>query len=107
MATGHVRKRGKKWAYVQYVKDPATGKGKYHWKSGFNTKSEAQRALREAITATEKGTFIEPTKMTYGDYVIQIWLPQLEGQLESSTIESYERNIRVHVAPQIGDLEQS
>ena len=40
--------------------------------------------------------------MTYGDYVIQIWLPQLEGQLESSTIESYERNIRVHVAPRIG-----
>ena len=102
MATGHVRKRGKKWAYVQYVKDSASGKGKYRWKSGFATKSEAQRALREAITATEKGTFIEPTKMTYGDYVIQICLPHLEGQLESSTIESHERNIRVHLAPRIG-----
>ena len=62
----------------------------------------SERALREAITATEKGTFIEPTKMTHGDYVFQILLPQLEGQLESSTIESYERNIRVHVAPRIG-----
>ena len=29
MATGHVRKRGKRWAYVQYVKDAAAGKGKY------------------------------------------------------------------------------
>ena len=104
MATGHVRKRGKKWAYVQYATDPATGIGKYRWKSGFATKSEAQRALREAITAVEKGTFIEPSKMTYGEYVERIWLPQLDDQLESSTIESYERNMRVHVLPRIGGI---
>jgi len=96
MATGHVRKRGQKWAYVQYVTDPSTGKGKYRWKS------EAQRALRQAITANERGTFIEPSKMTYGEYVERIWLPHLKNQLESSTIESYERNMRVHVLPQIG-----
>ena len=104
MATGHVRKRGKTWAYVQYVSDPATGKGKYRWKSGFATKKEAQRALRKAITAVETGTFIEPSKMSYADYVRQLWLPQLEDQLESSTIESYERNMRVHILPRIGGL---
>ena len=104
MATGHVRKRGKTWAYVQYVTDPATGKAKYRWKSGFATKSEAQRALREAITAVEKGTFIEPSKMSYADYVERLWLPQLNHQLESSTIESYERNMRVHVLPRIGGI---
>ena len=104
MATGHVRKRGKKWAYVQYVTDPATGEGKYRWKSGFATKSEAQRALREALTAVEKGTFIEPSKMSYAEYVERIWLPQLDDQLESSTIESYERNMRVHVLPRIGGI---
>ena len=104
MATGHVRKRGKKWAYVQYVTDPVTGKGKYRWKSGFATKHEAQRALREAITAVEKGTFIEPSKMTYAEYVERIWLLQLDDQLEGSTIESYERNMRVHVLPRIGGV---
>ena len=104
MPTGHVRKRGKKWAYVQYVIDPATGDGKYRWKSGFATKREAQRALREAISATEHGTFIEPSKMTYSEYVQRIWLPQLNDQLESSTIESYERNVRVHVLPRIGAI---
>jgi len=104
MATGHVRKRGKKWAYVQYVVDPATGDGKYRWKSGYATKSDAQRALREAITSTEQGTFIEPSKMTYTDYVERLWLPQLDDQLESSTIESYERNMRVHILPRIGGI---
>ena len=104
MATGHVRKRGKKWAFVHYVIDPATGEGKYRWKSGFATKSEAQRAMREAISATEQGTFIEPSKMSYADYVKRLWLPQLEDQLESSTIESYERNMRVHILPRIGGI---
>lgn len=104
MATGHVRKRGKKWAYVHYVIDPATGESKYRWKSGFATKSEAQRALREAISATEQGTFIEPSKMTYAHYVECMWLRQLDDQLESSTIESYERNMRVHVLPRIGGI---
>lgn len=104
MATGHVRKRGKKWAFVQYVTDPATGEGKYRWKSGFATKSDAQRALREAISATEQGTFIEPSKMSYADYVERLWLPQLDDQLESSTIESYERNMRVHILPRIGGI---
>lgn len=53
------------------------------------TKSDAQRALREAISATEQGTFIEPSKMR---------------KLETSTIESYERDIRVHVLPRIGGI---
>ncbi len=104
MATGHVRKRGKKWAYVQYVIDPATGDGKYRWKSGYVTKSDAQRALREAISSIEQGTFIEPSKMTYTDYVERLWIRQLDGQLESSTIESYERNMRVHILPRIGGI---
>lgn len=104
MATGHVRKRGNKWAYVHYVVDPATGEGKYRWKGGFRTKSEAQRALREAMSAVEQGTFVEPSKLTYREYVERIWLRQLSDQLERSTIESYERNMRVHVLPRIGGV---
>lgn len=42
--------------------------------------------------------------MTYTDYVERIWLRQLDDQLESSTIESYERNMRVHILPRIGGM---
>ena len=42
--------------------------------------------------------------MTYADYVARIWLRQLDDQLESSTIESYERNMRVHILPRIGGM---
>ena len=104
MATGHVRKRGSKWSYVHYVTDSKTGEGRYKWTGGFRTKSDAQRALREAISAKETGSFVEPSKLTYTDYINNIWLPQLNDQLETSTIESYGRNMRVHVIPQIGGI---
>ena len=42
--------------------------------------------------------------MTYTDYIQRVWLRQLDDQLESSTIESYERNMRVHVLPRIGGI---
>ena len=104
MATGHVRKRGSRWVYVHYVIDPATGQGRYKWKSGFKTKSDAQRSLRKAMTAVEAGTFIEPTKISFADYINVVWLPQLTDQVESSTRESYERNMRVHVLPRLGGV---
>ncbi len=104
MATGHVRKRGSRWAYVHYVIEPSTGDGKYRWKGGFRTRAAAQRALREAISAHEQGTFIEPSKVTYREYIERVWLRQLHDQLESSTIESYERNMRVHILPRIGGI---
>ena len=67
MATGHVRKRGKKWTYVQYVKDPATGKGKYRWKSGFDTKTEAQRAGyhdRDLVFARPDANYLHPERFS-------------------------------------------
>lgn len=104
MATGHVRKRGKKWAYVHYVLDPSTGENKYRWKGGFRTKGDADRALREAMSSVDHHTFTEPSKINYRDYIERTWIPQLEGQLESSTIESYQRNMRVHILPKLGGL---
>ena len=56
------------------------------------------------LSAHDSGTYVEPSKLTYRDYIEQIWLPQLADQLETSTIESYARNMRVHVLPAIGGL---
>ena len=94
MATGHVRKRGKKWAYVQYVTDPATGKGKgkYRWKSGFATKSEAQRALREAITmwAAQMYCFAPPVRRHMEVIADQIAKIELEGRVGAVPTSEYE-----------------
>ena len=102
MATGHVRKRGTTWSFVHYIDDPATGMGRHRWKGGFATKKEAQRALRDALASVDTGTWIEPTKVTFKEYVEKIWLPHMEDQIEDSTWESYERYMRLHVIPHVG-----
>jgi integrase len=102
MATGHVRRRGKRWCFVHPIDDPATGKRRYKWQSGFATRRDAERALRESLGALDTGLSIEPTKITYAAFVTDRWLPQMVDQVEGSTLESYERNLRVHVLPRIG-----
>lgn len=102
MANGHVRKRGKTWSYVHYVSDAATGKRRQTWKGGFATKRDAARALREAMGQIDRGVYVEPTKLTVGEYLTKHWLPMIN--VEYSTWESYERNIRLHVIPNIGAI---
>jgi integrase len=104
MARGSIGKRGRSWYYAHRVDDPETGSRRQKWQGGFATKKDADRALREALAAVETGIWIEPSKLTYGDYVEQVWLPALERQVESSTQESYSRNMRLHVLPKVGGL---
>ena len=95
MARGTIGKRAGSWYFVHRIDDPATGERRQKWQGGFETKADADRALRDSLTATETGTRIEPTKLTYRDYVENVWLPALVLQVESSTHESYSRNMRV------------
>lgn len=104
MARGTIGKQGKSWYYAHRVGDPASGERKQKWQGGFATKAEAERGLRESITQVETGTWVEPTKLNYCEYVEQMWLPALHLQVESSTHESYTRNMRVHVLSAIGGV---
>jgi hypothetical protein len=102
MTTGHVRKRGNRWYFVHSIDDAATGRRRQKWQGGYPSRTEAERRLRESLSALDAGSWIEPTTLTYASYVVDVWLPQMRDQVEGSTLESYERNMRVHVLPRIG-----
>src|SRR5258708_7003539 len=102
MANGHVGKQGSRWYYVHGVIDAETGKRRQKWQRGFSNRRDAERALRESLTAQDTGFFVEPRKMTLSEFVEQLWLPQLGLEVEGSTLEIYERNMRVHVLPRVG-----
>ena len=104
MPQGTVGKRGASWYFAHRIDQPSTGLRRQKWQGGFATKAEAERALRASLTQLETGTWVEPSKLRYIDYVEQMWLPALTLQVESSTHESYSRNMRVHVLPAIGGV---
>jgi integrase len=86
--------------------DPATGKRRQLWRSGFETKKAAQTALDQLRRELYDNTYVarDDSAITFADYVEGEWLPAIDHTIEASTYESYERNLRIHVAPRIGGL---
>ena len=76
-------------------------------KGGFKTKREAEKFLAEQLTSLEKGLYIEPSTMTFGEY-LNYWLDNYARPNASpKTYEGYESMIRAHISPALGRIELS
>ncbi|MGE7854556.1 tyrosine-type recombinase/integrase [Bacillus paramycoides] len=99
---GHIRKRGNKYCIVIDIgPDPETGKRRQKWFSGYKTKKEAEKDVAKKITELNEGTFVEPSKLTLKDYLLE-WLEIKRMSLEKSTFANYRSSINKHVIPSIG-----
>jgi integrase len=84
------------------------------FRGGFRTKREAQRALIDALSALNKGDYVEPTRQSVLDYLQDDWLPSRQpkpgggrghrGQLGIGTWHEYRGLIRNYIAPRIGAI---
>lgn len=99
---GHVRRRGKGWAYVVDATPGPDGKRRQQWKSGFPTRKEAERALAEAVKAINDGAYVQPSRETIGAFLENEWLPAVAARLRPSTLASYRTIVRVQIVPRIG-----
>jgi integrase len=101
---GSVVKRGATYAVVLEVdRDPATGKRRRKWHSGYRTKRAAERALAEMVDAVNRGTYVPKTKQTVADFAAE-WLAAITPTVRPATHYSYARNLRLHVEPYVGSV---
>jgi hypothetical protein len=89
---------GTRW-YWKAVITGADGTARAKVKRGFETKRAALADLREALAASDKGGYAEPSKQPFGEYLAG-WLHGL--RLAPSTVASYKKNVRLHIAPRVG-----
>ncbi|MGE7824722.1 Arm DNA-binding domain-containing protein [Paenibacillus sp. NPDC093718] len=54
-------------------KDEVTGKRKQKLLSGYDRKRDAERAPPGVLSDFIKGTFVEPSKITFGE-IMETWL---------------------------------
>jgi integrase len=102
---GHIRNRGASWAIVYDLpRDPSTGKRRKKWQGGFRTRRDAQRALADVLASLDRGTFVEPTKLTVGEYLVGTWLPAVSHRLRPSTLVGYQIVVEKQLVPRIGPL---
>lgn len=95
-------KNGKEHYYYAFEVKDQNGKRKTIKKRGFKGKTEARNAEREARVAWEKGTYIDPTKMLYSEYVTN-WLANKQD-ISPETRETNEGHLKNHIIPILGHV---
>ena len=102
---GHIAKKGSRYYVVLYEGvDASTGKPKRRWHAAGETRAEAEKLLAELVKRVRDGDYRAPDKITVGGYLLHRWLPAKQTSLKPTTAGVYERNIRLHINPNIGHI---
>jgi integrase len=99
-----ISRKNQRW-YVQ-VDVPAgpDGKRRRRGVGGFKTKREAKAAEAEALRRIRDGVFVEPSRLTVGAYLTEMWLPSMVSQVRATTLGGYRHNVRAYIVPRLGDI---
>jgi integrase len=69
---------------------------------GYATKKLAEAELTRVRSSLQSGTFVAPERVTLSTFLIGEWLPAIRPTIESTTLASYEQNVRLHILPHLG-----
>jgi len=103
---GHIVKRSTdSWSIViELPRDPATGKRRQSWHTIKGTKKEADKKLRELLTAQDNGIFVKQSKLSFGEWLENWCRDYVKIQTTQRTFESYYQNIIGHIEPALGKV---
>lgn len=80
------------------------GKRKWKSKSGFATKREARDAAKLAQQTYENiGQAVEPSDMSFSDFLDEWMEQECKLTCKTSTIQGYEKKIRLYIKPTLGE----
>jgi integrase len=79
------------------------GKRRRRGVGGFKTKREAKAAEADALRRLRDGVFVEPSRLTLGTYLTEMWLPSMASQIRATTLAGYRHNIHHYIVPRLGD----
>ena len=88
---GHLRKRGKQsWsAVVDIGHDPNTGKRRQKWETVKGTKRDAERRLAAIINDLNTGGYVEPSRLTLGNYLDEWMADYVTDSVRPRTAQGY------------------
>lgn len=92
------------YAVVDLGVEELSGKRRRRWSKGFASEVEADAELVRLLYSVDQGDSIDPTKMTVANFLLERWLPIVEGNLAPTTQKEYLITVRAHIVPHIGHL---
>jgi integrase len=101
--TGSLTQRGEaSWRIGYDGEAGADGKRKQVRVTFHGSRKEAEKKLRELLTAKDKGTDVDPSRLTIAEY-LGLWLANPEG-LSPKTSERYRQLVRLQINPHLGHV---
>jgi integrase len=99
---GHIRERSHgHWAVIIDLRDPETGERKRKWHSFRGSKREAQVECARLISELKGGTYLEPSKTTFAQF-LERWLDHVKSQVSPRSYERYCEIVRKNIVPALG-----
>jgi integrase len=104
--TGHIRRRGKASWEIKFDlgRDPLTGKRRIRYRSFKGSKREAEREAVRLIAKAHTGGYVDPSRLTVGQFLDQWERDWAVGNVSPKTLERYAELLRLHVRPHIGTI---
>jgi len=96
--------KNNRWYVLVDVPAGPDGKRRRRGVGGFKTKREAKAAEAEALRRIRDGMFVEPSRLTVGAYLTEMWLPSMASQVRATTLGGYRHNVRAYIVPRLGDI---
>ena len=102
---GCITRRGKTSWRIKFDvgRDAATGERKIQYVTVRGKRAEAEAKLAELVDAFNKGTFVEPSKITVGEQIrarVAQW--EAAGDISLKTAERYHELIEGQIVPHLG-----
>ena len=99
---GSVRKRGKSWqGRVDVGVDPKTGERLIESVTR-RTKREVEDEIADRVAKVRRGDYINPSKITFGEWLDKWYTIAIEGTKRPRTSERYRGIIEKHLKPALG-----
>lgn len=91
------------WAYRVDVGRDEGGRRRRERGGGYPTKEAAERGLREVLAKVDSATYVPPSELTLGDFLLDEWLPATAPPRVSwGTYHKRRGLLETYVVPRIG-----
>ncbi|WP_052665157.1 tyrosine-type recombinase/integrase [Nitriliruptor alkaliphilus] len=93
------------WAFRVKIAKDDRGRWRETFRSGFETKRDADRALTELLASLHQGGYVANNAITLGNYLTEEWLPATAPpRVKHSTWNDRRLNLELHVVAHIGAI---
>ncbi|MCZ6666655.1 MAG: site-specific integrase [Gammaproteobacteria bacterium] len=106
MSSGNITRRGKGSWRLKYdlPPDPKTGERRTRYLTVRGTKKEAEAKLAATLTEINEGTFVDASRVTFGDFARRWIETSPAARVSVKTLEGYSDILRVQLVPTLGPI---